>query len=71
MQIRGHGKFHISFLEDYGKDPHIPEVDNAVYVPLSPFNIIPPQILIADLKAKDNLDVDYAKHDDTEYIISF
>ena len=64
MQIRGHGKFHISFLEDYGKDPHIPEVDNAVYVPLSPFNIIPTQTIIANLKTKENLDVDHATHDD-------
>ena len=43
----------------------------SVYVPSSPFNIIPPKIIIADLNTKDKLDVDYAKHDDTEYIISF
>ena len=71
MQIRGHGKLHISLLEYFGKDPRITEMDNDVYVTSSPFNIIPPQNIIANLKTKDNLYVDYEKHDDTEYIISF
>ena len=71
MQIRGHGKIHISLLPYSSKDPHITEIDNSVYLPSSPFNIILPQIIIANIKTKYNLDVEYAKHDDTEYIIIF
>jgi hypothetical protein len=40
---------------------------NAVYVPLSPFNLIPPQLLIAELK-HSGFHVDYFEHDDKEYI---
>ena len=53
------------------KYTHSTEIYRSVYVPSSPFNIIPPKIIIADLNTKDKLDVDYAKHDDTEYIIIF
>ena len=44
-------------------------MDNAVYAPLSPYIIIFPQMIISYLNNKDNLHVEYAKHDDTEYII--
>ena len=71
MQIRGHGKLHLNFLADSGKYSHITEVGNDVYVPSSLFNIIPPQILIANFNTKYNLYMDYEKNDDTEYIISF
>ena len=42
-----------------------------MYVPSSPFDMLPPQILIDKLKTRENLDSDYAKNDGTEYIISF
>ena len=71
MQIRGHVKIHISLLPYSGKYPYITEIDNNMYVLSSPFNIVPPQMLISNLYTKDSLDVDYAKHDYTEYIISF
>ena len=71
VKIRGRGKLHISLLPYSGKDPHITEIYNAVYVPSSPFNIIPPQMIISNLNNKDNVDVEYSKHDDTDYIISF
>ena len=64
VQIRGRGKLHISLLSDSGKDSYVTEMDNVVYVPSSPFNIIPPQTLIANLNIKENLVVDYANHDD-------
>ena len=46
-------------------------MDNVAYVPSSPFNIIPPQTLIANLNIKESLYVDYENHDDNEYIIRF
>ena len=42
-----------------------------MYVPLSPFNTITLQMLIANLNTKDNLDVEYEIHDYIEYIIIF
>ena len=44
---------------------------NAEYVTSPTLDIIPPQMLINNLSTKDNLDVDYEKHDNTYYIISF
>ena len=44
---------------------------NAAYVTSPTLDIIPPQMLINNLSTKDNLDVDYEKHDNTYYIISF
>jgi hypothetical protein len=37
---------------------------------MSPFNLIPPQLLIAELK-RANYVVDYAKHDESEYIFTY
>ena len=71
MKILGRGKLHISVLADSGKYTYIYKMDNSMYVPSSPFSIILHQMIITDLNTKDNLDVDYPKHDDTEYIISF
>ena len=70
MKTWGRGKFHISLLPDSGKYSHIYEMGNTVYVPSSPINIIPTQILITNRNTKNNLDADYVKRDDTEYIIS-
>ena len=53
------------------KDSHITEMDNTVYVPSSPFNIILPQRIITNLNTKENLDVYYATQDEIEYITSF
>ena len=44
-------------------------MDNDVYVTSSLFNIIRLQIIIPNINIKDNLEVDYAKPDATEYII--
>ena len=65
------GKPHLYFLIDNGKYDSVTDIHNAVYVPSSTFNIIPPQMIIANMNIKDNLDVKYSKHDDTEYVISF
>ena len=46
-------------------------MDNDVYVTSSLFNIIRSQIIIPNINIKDNLEVEYAKPDATEYIISF
>jgi hypothetical protein len=43
---------------------------NAVYVPSSPFNLIPPQLLIAEWK-HSGFHVDYFEHDDKEYIFNY
>ena len=55
------GKINISLLPYSGKDFHVTEMDNNVYVNSSNLNIIPPQMLINNLKLniKDNLDADY------------
>ena len=66
VKIRGHGKLHFSFIPDSDKVTHYNEMLNGVYVSSSPFNIIPPQIIITHLNIKYNLHVDYDKNDDTE-----
>ena len=71
VQIRGHGDLTLTIVSDSGKESHKTTFLNAVYVPSSPYNIVPPQLLIANLKDEDDLDVDYAKHDEQNYIISF
>ena len=46
VKIWGHGKLQISLPPDYVKGSHVTEIENAMYVPFSPCNIISPQILI-------------------------
>ena len=65
VKFQGNGKRYLSLLPDSGKDSHVTEMDNAVYIPSYTFNTIQPQILVTNLNIKYNLDVDYSKHDYT------
>jgi hypothetical protein len=69
VSLNGIGNTNLSLKSDDGSMDLI-NLKNAVYVPTSPFNLIPPQLLIAELKRAD-YNVDYAKHDELNYIFTY
>jgi hypothetical protein len=69
VSIIGTGTLEQSLQSDEGIVDKI-EIDNAVYVPSSPYNLIPPQLLINQLK-RVHYDVEHAKHDDRKYIFTY
>jgi hypothetical protein len=69
VSLQGTGSVDLPLKADDGSIAKI-TIRNAVYVPASPFNLILPQLLIAELK-RANYDVDYAKHDEFEYIFTY
>ena len=71
MQIQGNGKIHLSLIPYSSKDDYVTKTGNAVYIPSSNFNTIQLQIIISNTSIKDNLDAEYEKNDDTEYIFIF
>ena len=46
------------------------EIHDAVYVPTSPFNLLPPQLLVLDLK-KSNCEMEWFKHNDRRYVLQY
>ena len=69
VRIAGSGKLSLPLKSDDGKTTIIRKL-NAVYVPTSPFNLIPPQILIKEMK-RQRFQVHYFKHDDKHYIFKY
>ena len=69
VSIIGTGTLELSLRSDEGAIDKI-EIENAVYVPSSPYNLIPPQLLINQLK-RTKYDVAHAKHDDREYVFTY
>jgi hypothetical protein len=69
VPIKGHGTHKIELISDNGLRDTIVIAD-AVYVPSSPYNLIPPQMLVTLLKQND-YSVQYFKHDDTKYVFEY
>jgi hypothetical protein len=67
VKLFGGGTVKISLMADDGTVTDV-DIDDAVYDPTSPFNLIPPQIIISKIR-HDGQYVNYAKHDDREYIL--
>ena len=65
VRIAGVGKLSLPLTSDDGSIDVISGL-NAVYVPSSPYNLIPPQILIKQMKIK-GFAIDRFNHDDTNY----
>jgi hypothetical protein len=70
VKLFGGGTVRISLKADDGTVLTDVDIDDAVYVPTSPFNLIPPQILISKMRHDGHYD-NYAKHDDREYVFSY
>ena len=43
---------------------------DAVYAPTSPFKLLPPQLLVSNLK-KSNYGVEWFKHDNRRYVLHY
>ena len=54
---------------DTGELDIVPTIQ-AVYVPSCPYNLVPPHVLIRQMK-QQGFDVDYFKHDDKNYIFKY
>ena len=46
------------------------EMHDAVYFPTTPINLLPPQLLVSNLK-KSNYGVEWFKHDDLRYVLQY
>jgi hypothetical protein len=69
VQALGHGSIKIPMKSDNGSVTYV-TISDAVYVPTSPFNLPPPQMLINKVRHQ-GYGVDYSKHDDREYIFNY
>ena len=69
IRIQGHGKISIPLRSDANEVDIIKDLD-AVLLPSSPYNIIPPQLFINEMKRR-NFEVSYSEHDDNEYIFHY
>ena len=67
--IIGEGELNIPLQCDSGIVDTI-TVQNAVYIPSSPYNLVPPQLIVSALKASGRR-VDWFKHNDLEYIFEY
>ena len=67
--IKGIGTIIIKLESDDGRCDNI-TIHDAVYVPSSPYNLLPPQLLIAKLKSLGYI-VDHSCHDDNEYVFHY
>ena len=69
VQIKGVGKLSISLKSDSGKFSTVKNLD-AVLVPSSPYNLIPPQLLVTQMKAR-GFSINYFHHSDKTYVFSY
>lgn len=65
VALCGTGTFRLPLVSDDGSTDRISVID-AVYVPSSPYNLVPPQLLIALLK-KQGYQVENSQHDEKSY----
>jgi len=65
----GYGIFDIELCSDEGHKNTVP-LSQAMYVPTSPYNLIPPQLLYAALKA-NIFDTRRFHHDDKDYVFQY
>ena len=69
VPIAGIGKFALPLKADDGTSNTISDL-NAVYVPSSPYNLIPPQLLISKMKTQGYLITEFA-HTDKVYVLQY
>ena len=69
VRIAGTGKLCLPLKSDDGTVTIIPDID-AVYVPSSPCNLIPPQILITQMKLQ-GFDIKYFHHNELQYVLNY
>jgi hypothetical protein len=69
VQILGTGSVRIPLKFDDGKVDYV-FFDDAVYVPTSSYNLLPPQILHGKLKTQ-GYDVDDSRHNESRYLLSY
>ena len=69
VRIAGTGTISLPLRSDDGHINMVPNL-HAVYVPSCPYNLIPPQILIHQMR-KQKYSVKYSEHDDREYIFHY
>jgi hypothetical protein len=69
VQILGTGSVRIPLKSDDGKVDYV-SFDDAVYVPTSPYNLLPPQILHLNMKAQ-GYDVDDSRHNESRYLFTY
>ena len=67
--IQGIGSITVKLETDDGRYDTI-EVHDAVYVPSSPYNSLPPQLLIYRMKEPGYI-INHSFHDDSEYIFDY
>ena len=68
--IYGIGALSMSLQADDGSVDKI-SIEGAVYVPSSPFNLIPPQLLVLILKSHDYSVPKKFEHDDKHYVLHY
>jgi hypothetical protein len=69
VQILGTGSVRIPLKSGDGKVDHV-SFDDAVYVPTSPYNLLPKQILHLNMKAQ-GYDVDDSRHYESRYLFTY
>ena len=69
MRITGTGKLCLPLKSDDGTVTIISDLD-AVYVPSSPWNLIPPQILITQMKLQ-GFNIKHFHHDELKYVLNY
>ena len=69
VSILGKGLCRVNLQADDDLSDSI-EMHDAVYVPTPPFNILPPQLLVSNLKKK-NYKVEWFKHDNCRYVLQY
>ena len=69
VSIQGNGSCRFNLRSDDDSYESI-EMNDAVYVPTSPFNLLPPQLLVLGLM-KNNYKVEWFKHDDRRYVLQY
>jgi hypothetical protein len=69
VTLGGVGSPRLPLKSDNGKVDYV-DVDDAVYVPTSPYNSVPPQIIINKLK-KQGYYVQCSEHDDHKYMFRY
>jgi hypothetical protein len=69
VPLTGTGTIRLPLKSDSGTIDTV-TIDDAVYIPTSPFNLVPPQLLIRHLN-KSQYDCDLATHNDKEYVFQY
>ena len=69
VRIKDVGKLKISLKSDSGKVSTVNNLD-VVLVPSSPYNLIPPQLLVTQMKAR-GFSIKYLHHSDKTYVFSY